>query len=57
MFAKSKVAIAISLNNKMDFTAIMIPQKTNQQMQYWSEKIRTAWHDQNGGKWLSQQIS
>ena len=41
----------------MDFTAIMIPQKTNQQMQYWSEKVRTAWHDQNGGKWLSQQIS
>ena len=24
------------------FTAIMIPQKTNQQMQYWSEKIRNV---------------
>ena len=36
-----------------DFTAITIPQKTNQPMQYWSEKIRKVWHDQNGGKWLN----
>ena len=36
-----------------DFTAIMIPQKSNQPMQYWSEKIRTVWHDRNGGKWLN----
>ena len=37
----------------MGFTAIMIPQKTNQPMRYWSEKIRKVWHAQNGGKWLS----
>ena len=30
------------LDNKMDFTAIMIPQKTHQPMQYWSEKIRSV---------------
>ena len=37
----------------MGFTAIMIPQKTNQPMQHWTEKIREMWHDQNDGKWLS----
>ena len=36
-----------------DFTAIMIPQKTNQPMQCWSEKIRKVRHDQNGGKLLN----
>ena len=36
-----------------DFTAIMIPQKTNQPIQYCIEKARKVWHDQNGGKWLS----
>ena len=37
----------IILDNKIDFTAIMIPQKTNQTMQYWSEKVRKVLHDEN----------
>ena len=36
-----------------DFTSIMIPQKTNQPIQYWCEKIRKLWHNQNSGNWLS----
>ena len=36
-----------------DFTAIMISQKTDHPIQYWSEKIRKEWNDQNGAKWLS----
>ena len=38
--SKVAIAIVIILDNKMDFTAIMIPQKTNQPMQYSREKIR-----------------
>ena len=37
-FAISKIAIAIIFYNKMDFTAIMVLQKTNQPMLYWIEK-------------------
>ena len=32
--SKIAMAIVISLDNKIDFTATMIPQKTNQPMQY-----------------------
>ena len=35
------------------FTAIMIPETTYQPTQYWREKTRKVWQDQNGGKWLS----
>ena len=34
----------------MDFIAIMIPQKANQAILYWSEKTKKAQHDKNGGK-------
>ena len=30
----------IVLDDKMDFTANMIPHKTHKMMQYWSEKTR-----------------
>ena len=40
VISKIGIAIVIILDNKMDFTAIMIPQKTNQPMQYWRKKIR-----------------
>ena len=33
--------------NKMDFTAIMVAQKTNQPILYCSEKTKKVWHDQN----------
>ena len=31
----------------MDFTAIMVAQKTNQPMLYCSEKTKKVWHNQN----------
>ena len=37
-----------------EFTAIMSPQKTNQPIQYLSEKARKVWHDQNDEKWLTK---
>ena len=47
---KIKIAIAVFIDNKMDFIAIMTSQKTNQPMPYWSEETRKVWHDGNGGK-------
>ena len=52
-FQYQKLLLLLFQIMKWVFTAIMIPQKTNQPMQYWSEKIRKMWHAQNGGKWLS----
>ena len=39
-FAIPKIALAVIIDNKMDFLAIMISQKTNQPMLYWREKTR-----------------
>lgn len=48
--SKIAMAIMISLDNKIDFTATMITQKTNQPMQYWGEKMRKVLHDQTSQK-------